>query len=76
MKPIHSSSPKIIHVNSLTELCQNGDLDMYVTKRGVLDENTAAKFIKDIFEGLLYLASDKQSKLLITVLIFDTTRVI
>ena len=30
---------------------------MYVKKRGVLDENTAAKFIKDIFEGLLYLAS-------------------
>lgn len=30
---------------------------MYVKKKGFLDEDTAAGFIKDVLEGLLYLAS-------------------
>lgn len=39
----------------VTELCQEGDLDMYVKKKGVLDEETVAPLLRDILEGLLYL---------------------
>ncbi len=41
----------------VTELCDGGDLDMYAKKRGFLSEDEVAPFLKDILEGLIYLAS-------------------
>jgi serine/threonine protein kinase len=33
----------------VTELCNGGDLDMYVKREGFLTEEKAAPFIKDVF---------------------------
>lgn len=41
----------------VTEVCDGGDLDMFVKKQGYLSEQRAASFIKDVYEGLTYLAS-------------------
>lgn len=40
----------------ITEVCNGGDLDMFVKREGFLTEEKAAPFIKDVFEGLLYLS--------------------
>jgi serine/threonine protein kinase len=40
----------------VTEVCNGGDLDMFVKKEGFLTEEKAERFVKDIFEGLLYLS--------------------
>lgn len=42
----------------ITEVCNGGDLDMFVKKEGFLTEEKAGHFIKDIFEGLTYLAEN------------------
>lgn len=42
----------------ITEICNGGDLDMYVKREGFLTEEKAAGFIKDVYEGLLYLAEN------------------
>jgi serine/threonine-protein kinase ULK/ATG1 len=41
----------------ITEICFGGDLDVFVKRQGYLSEAAAAgSFIKDVYEGLVYLA--------------------
>ena len=39
----------------MNELCDGGDLDMLVKKKGYLSEDQIKPLLKDILEGLLYL---------------------
>lgn len=44
------------HCFIVTEVCNGGDLDMFVKREGFLTEEKAAPYIKDVFEGLMYLS--------------------
>lgn len=62
------SHPNVLHCHEIinddrqcyivTEICNGGDLDMFTKREGFLTEERAAPFIKDVFEGLIYLSEN------------------